>query len=369
MTNYYLLFYTESSIVCLVIFALILFHDLTRIDRQEKQIMYDHALVAFMLYFISDAFWAAVIAGALPRTPAAVVIVNFTNYLLMAAITYAWFRYVLCVEQIPWRHDKQQTFLAALPFILTTAGLIITFLFIPQVLIDKDLNVQPLYSVFLIAVPIMYIVAIMLFTLREAARTTNPEERRKHLYVGLFPLTVVFGGLLQMVILPDVPIFCFCCAILMIRFYIQAMESRISLDPLTGLNNRGQLMRYVAMHREKGFVVMIDVNDFKKINDNYGHAEGDRALVVIADSLRCACSSGFLGRYGGDEFVLIVNDETDMAALVEAIRSEIKKRCSGLPYVISIGVGYEALSDDFAHCMERADQALYLDKARMKKAG
>ena len=65
MTNYYLLFYTESSIVCLVIFALILFHDLTRIDRQEKQIMYDHAQVAFMLYFISDAFWAAVIAGVL----------------------------------------------------------------------------------------------------------------------------------------------------------------------------------------------------------------------------------------------------------------------------------------------------------------
>jgi diguanylate cyclase (GGDEF)-like protein len=83
-----------------------------------------------------------------------------------------------------------------------------------------------------------------------------------------------------------------CCIILMLTFYIQSMEALISMDPPTKLNNRGQLFRYVSqetslrMENRPTFVVMLDVNDFKAINDTYGHAEGDRALVIIANSLR-----------------------------------------------------------------------------------
>ena len=123
----------------------------------------------------------------------------------------------------------------------------------------------------------------------------------------------------------------------MIIFYIQSIESQVSLDPLTGLNNRGQLQRYVqqssTLFREglKTFVAMIDVNDFKRINDGYGHAEGDRALVIIADSLRQAAGEVgfpvFISRYGGDEFVIIMHcREADAPdRLKDSIRAGIKK--------------------------------------------
>ena len=96
----YFIYYTESSIVCLIIFGIILLHDLSRIDRQEKQIRFDYALASFMLYFISDAAWAAVISGVIPKTPASVIAVNFFNNFFMALITYNWFMYALAVEKV-----------------------------------------------------------------------------------------------------------------------------------------------------------------------------------------------------------------------------------------------------------------------------
>ena len=95
----YFIYYTEASIVCVIIFGIMLCWDLFSIDKQEKQIKYDHALIAFMLYFVSDALWAAVIAGMLPRNRFIVVSTNFSNCVLMAAITYTWLRYVMAVEQ------------------------------------------------------------------------------------------------------------------------------------------------------------------------------------------------------------------------------------------------------------------------------
>ena len=95
------------------------------------------------------------------------------------------------------------------------------------------------------------------------------------------------------------------------------MESQISTDPLTKLNNRGQLHRYVSqegnlrMEDRDTYIVMIDINDFKKINDTYGHWEGDSALVLLSGSItkviRKRSMPIFLARYGGDEFILIAH--------------------------------------------------------------
>ena len=80
-------YYAESNIVCAIIFAIMLVHDLLTMNRQEQQIKYDKALVAFMLYFISDCFWAAVDSGILPKNTFSVAATNFANYVLMAAVT------------------------------------------------------------------------------------------------------------------------------------------------------------------------------------------------------------------------------------------------------------------------------------------
>lgn len=381
--NSYFVYYTEASIVCVAIFAIMLFRDLINVDRQEKQIKYDHALVAFMLYFVCDALWASVIAGVLPRNHFTVLSVNFGNFVLMAAITYMWLRYVMAVEQVPGRDSKRMRFAVLFPFYIATAALIVTYLWKPGVLLDEDLNLQPAYSAFQIAVPCVYISAILLYTMRRAVVEKNPVEKRRHLTVGLFPLLVVGGGLLQIVALSDTPVFCFSCTILMLVFYINDMETKISTDPLTRLNNRGQLLNYTlqrsSLYREgrMTFVIMMDINDFKLINDTYGHAEGDRALLIVADALRSVLRRHsipmFLARYGGDEFILIAHptDAGEVDTLAREIREQTAAACgaAGTPYTLSIGVGYSQLSggeDTFQACQQRADEALYRDKARQK---
>ena len=384
MMSSYFIYYTEASIVCVIIFGIMLVWDLFSIDKQEKQIKYDHALIAFMLYFVSDALWAAVIAGMLPRNRFIVVTTNFLNCILMAAITYRWLIYVMAVEQIPKRDKPLTRFVILIPFLLSTAALIFTFLFAPDLLLSSDLELQPLYSVFLVAVPIIYIVAILGYAMKRAIAAESLFERRNHLVVGLFPLLVVFGGLAQVIVMSETPIFCFSSTILMLIFYIGSMKIQISTDPLTGLNNRGQLANYVAqksnIHHENRLtiVIMLDINDFKLINDTYGHAEGDRALILVSNALKEVVRNHsipmFLARYGGDEFILVAHptSESEIDAIICEIRERIEARCQmeGTPYTISIGAGYDKLAgetDTFQKCMQRADEKLYEDKARQKK--
>ena len=382
----YFIYYTEASIVCVVIFGIMLGRDLFSVDRQDKQIKYDHALIAFMLYFVSDAIWAAVIAGMLPRNHFTVLTTNFSNCVLMSAITYCWLRYVMAVEQVPYRDKRTCKVLTLLPFVGSTVALIVTYLIAPRVLLSEGLDLQAPYFAFQITVPCIYIAAVLGYTVKQARREESPIERKKHLFVGFFPLMVILGGLIQVVLLPETPIFCFCCAILMLVFYISAMDTQISTDPLTGLNNRGQLLHYTSirtnMRREgrRTYVVMFDINDFKAINDTFGHAEGDRALILVAESLRSVVRNHstpmFLARYGGDEFILIVHPASDdeVEPLIAKIRGQIEARCrnENAPYLLSIGAGYDELAakdDTFQHCMQRADDRLYTDKARRKKLG
>ncbi len=382
----YFIYYSSFNLVGAIIFGIMLSHDMLSIDRQEKQLKYDHALTAFMLYFISDSIWAGVDSGLFPVNRFTVVITDFSNYVLMTAITYTWLRYVMVVEQIPNRDTKAMKAWLTIPFLVSVVVFIVTFIVRPSLLIDDDLKTTNLFDVYLVAMSYVYIIAVIIYTVRKAISEKNPIEKRKHLYIGLFPIMTVAGGLMQMILMPELPIFCFSSTILMIIFYIQSMERQISIDPLTKLNNRGQLTRYVSqsynLNREgrSTFVMMVDINDFKMINDTYGHAEGDCALVIIARSLMKTLRNYdfpmFLGRYGGDEFVMIVHpvEEEEIKELVNDIRECIRKECESdnKPYLLSIGIGYDEYlgdQDTFQKCMQRADSKLYLDKEYCKING
>ena len=372
MPDFYI-YYMESNIVCFVIFGIMLVHDLLRVDRQETQLKYDHALTAFMLYFLSDSIWAGVDSGFFPRNGFSVAATHFSNYVIMAAVTYFWLRYVMAVEGVPNREKPLNKIAVVFPFIISTLLLIIIYFVSPDTLIAEDLTVKPSFNIFLATVPFINIGAVLVYSLRKAKTENNPVERSKFLFAGLFPLLVIAGGLVELLFFPHVPIYCFCCTALMLVFYIRSMDTQISTDPLTQLNNRGQLVRYISQESN----LRRDVNDFKKINDTYGHSEGDRALVLFADALRAALEGCrfpfFVARYGGDEFVILLHpdEESEAAALAARIRSRVEAVCeeNSTPYKLSVGIGYDRLlaaPDSFAQCQIRADHKLYLDKEMCK---
>ena len=383
MTSEYFFFYTEANLVCCALFAVILMHDLRRFNHRETQVRFDDALAAHMLYFISDSCWAALVSGAVHFHHFFALLVNFSNFFLMGLLGYTWFRFMAASEQLPFRNTKKGKVLISLPMAVMSGVLALSYFAAPKLWVSDSGSLTPLYYTLIPVAPILYSAATLGFSVVRMRKQANLAQRNQSLLIGVYPIILIVAGLLQLLTL-TAPVFCFGCAIMMLYFYIQTLEDQISIDPLTRLNNRGELMRYVSQDsnlRRTGlrtYVVMIDVNDFKFINDTYGHAEGDRALAIIADSLKGAVGiqrlNAFLGRFGGDEFILIVHaqGEEDLKGLCMNIRSRISQLCSltGFPIRLSVGIGYDELGqapDNFDACMGRADEKLYVDKRLQKQ--
>ena len=124
------------------------------------------------------------------------------------------------------------------------------------------------------------------------------------------------------------------------------------------------------------FLIMIDVDDFKIVNDTYGHIEGDRSLQQIAKVLRKACGNRrcFLGRYGGDEFMIVYEKDADLAAvggLAEEIREGIAALNASqlLKGRVSVSIGYVPYSLEYTSIqqfIEAADARMYAVKKLQK---
>ncbi|MBT2295091.1 GGDEF domain-containing protein [Pseudomonas fluorescens] len=165
-----------------------------------------------------------------------------------------------------------------------------------------------------------------------------------------------------------------------VRDNLEEQRQKALIDPLTGLPNRAawseRLEQEVAQWQRHGnslLLAMLDLDHFKRINDNYGHLAGDRVLKIIASVLRRRLrGSDFIARFGGEEFVLLVPDTplASGARLAETLRAAIEAcpfHFKGEPVTITVSVGMTAFKsgEHSDSVLKRADQALY----RAKNAG
>lgn len=112
---------------------------------------------------------------------------------------------------------------------------------------------------------------------------------------------------------------------------------------------------------------MIDVNDFKQVNDKFGHIVGDRTLQLVADALHNVSDKlhGFCARYGGDEFVLIVSDEADVQEAIQNEVNALRQKCADLIPTISVCTGCATCRSGAitaAQLIAQADEQLYIQK-------
>ncbi len=152
-------------------------------------------------------------------------------------------------------------------------------------------------------------------------------------------------------------------------------------DGLTGLANRAQILSRIEIavsrhqrHGEIAAVIFLDLDGFKPINDQYGHAIGDRVLVEVAQRLATIARrrSDVVARLGGDEFVILCEDTTDAQAqqTVEQIRAALARPidiAAGPPLRIGMSVGVATASSaggaSANNLLHDADAAMYADKA------
>ena len=144
---------------------------------------------------------------------------------------------------------------------------------------------------------------------------------------------------------PAVPIFLahvtwLCVSLLAILFLTYCNGMWQQLDGLTGLLNQNSYLNKTDALSQNGTLIVFDIDDFKKINDNYGHLIGDQCLKEIAASIKKAYSKdGFCYRIGGDEFFVLLKENADAEADYRKLINELnsrRKMQNYLPYV-SIG--------------------------------
>jgi two-component system, cell cycle response regulator len=169
------------------------------------------------------------------------------------------------------------------------------------------------------------------------------------------------------------------------RQHIQLELLNLSLvDELTGLNNRRGFLalgeHYVKLANRSGtlfMVAFVDVDGMKRINDSFGHQEGNRALVEAANVLKDSCRrSDILARIGGDEFAILIADADTTCGNVVLDRIQQKLDSRNAPrdrrYALSLSVGLVAADvtqyADLERLLEEADAAMYNEKQRKKAA-
>lgn len=164
------------------------------------------------------------------------------------------------------------------------------------------------------------------------------------------------------------------------REHLEEQRQKALVDPLTGLPNRAawseRLQHEIGQWQQHGntlLLAMLDLDHFKRINDNYGHLAGDKVLKIIATVLRKRLrGTDFIARFGGEEFVLLLPNTPQAAGikLLQSLRAAIEAcpfHFKGEPVTITASIGVSAFraGEHSDVVLKRADQALY----RAKDAG
>jgi diguanylate cyclase (GGDEF)-like protein len=155
------------------------------------------------------------------------------------------------------------------------------------------------------------------------------------------------------------------------------------VDGLTGVLNRRGLANVFSRELERTraagagmLVMMVDLNDFKRINDTWGHAAGDTALCAVSRALQDALrATDRIGRLGGDEFAIVLpevrtEDYHQLAQRVRQISPIVMELSAGteMRVGLSLGIALAEAGETFDAVLARADGAMYEDKRRQKLA-
>ena len=151
---------------------------------------------------------------------------------------------------------------------------------------------------------------------------------------------------------------------------VDKVDANVRFDPLTGVLNRNHLLDKVRARMGSGVLMMVDADHFKHINDNFGHAVGDEALILLARTLdQVAGPTAMVGRLGGEEFAIFLPGQTLSQGVVraqnlcDAVRHLSPLLCGyQVPMTVSIGVALHDSRSILGETLRTADQRLYAAK-------
>ena len=378
-----IILYLEVNGMCIFVLSLLLVKlYINRNILQNNQFAY--VIINALILCGLDCIWKQIDGDVSQSAVFHNKLVNALYLFWAGNLGYAWYRY----SDSMLRHKKtpgiKKDILTGIP-ILFLFVLCISSIWTGWIYYVDDSNLYHRGSLYffqpLIAYSYVFYSAgkALVYALKEK----NHVRKIEYITLSSFIIMPVVMGAVQLVY-TQIPTLCVGITLSLLIVFITLQDHQISLDPLTELNNRHHLHKYLMSHAHIGgighknhlYLLMIDIDDFKKINDTYGHLEGDTALKSIAEALRKSCGfkNCFIARYGGDEFVVACEcpNEQRVLEIEEAIRSAIRQENTKAKreYPLTVSIGYSVFdmtTENALQLVARADDQLYHEKLIRKR--
>lgn len=375
--------YVCFDLFCIFIMGILIYTTFNDVERTKKRIHLLNVLVAVTLYCITDIFWILAFYDIkIDRSVSSRLLTNVFKYITLALSSYSVCRFLLSIWEEVVNKRIFKSLYVFIPFGISILFIITTPFTQLVFSISGETNNPLVHGILYYPIMILFFVYVIVFGVVSLIRyfsTQNDFAKEQYFLVAVYTVPVIIGGFLHYFYW-EIPAFAIGLTIATLIIYIFQMKDMVSLDMLTGINNRRQCERFFReqikhINEESHskieclYLFMMDLNKFKSINDTYGHTEGDKALIATAEVLKDACShirrKCIMSRFGGDEFVIgVVFTPEEAQLLNEKIQNLIIKKNEELhaPYKISISVGftyYKKDYKDFRTFLNHADKLMY----------
>ncbi|MCR5122462.1 MAG: GGDEF domain-containing protein [Ruminococcus sp.] len=328
----------------------------------------------FVVYLISDSVWALGQGGIIPFSRAMNKLTSALGLVAVSALTLGWSIFV--IYRIGHNNMKFFMLLMVLhhTIMIVDVILVVSSVFTGYLFFIDENNIYQLGNGFTLHLVLIFVQLFGSGIFSFAQSFSNMQVKLKKEYrLPLFFIILPSAAAVLEGILPLVPIVSLGIFMAILLSFLEIQNNEIYSDALTGLNNRRSMEIFLqekirAASNEKPFrLYIIDVNDFKQVNDKFGHLVGDNALRLVADSLHNVSDRyrGFCARYGGDEFVLIISEEAGVQEELQAEINVLRESRADLLPQISVCSGHtvcRSAEETVSQLIEKADEQLYILK-------
>ena len=305
-------------------------------------------------------------------------VANSIYHIFTLVTSYMWYLYAESEQESRTITTKKGLIVSMIPFI-AGIGIIIGSYWEQWVFFINDEGVYERGDLYIVHIGICFFY-ILLTSLKAFIRSfykANYLKREKYRTLASFCIFPLITGVLQVMLIGS-PMISAGVTFAALQVYVSSREQLISVDPLTKLNNRAEMVKYLD-HKMKTrnlnkdlYLFIMDIDYFKKINDKHGHIEGDLAITIAADALKKAVrkTSFFICRYGGDEFVVVGETKSDFnpKEFCELVNEKLAEEtlARGKAYTLHMSVGYFKYTPEvksISDFINSADRYLYKQKS------
>ena len=381
MSMTYAILYLELNLASVIIVGIV-YHKTTGISKMVAQRNFVMAILAEIVFFLSDTAFVLSARGIIPYSRTIVMIEKSIYFFSTTIMCFFWFVYFEYMQESPFVQNRKRVLLSS--SLVWIMGILLVINTFTGILFYVDgSGVYTRGPLFLIQYFLSYVYVVFSCTRAFIGIFDKKKISKRRVLISLahFPIAPAAAGILQF-IFPGLPLACVALSLSTLVLYLNWVDTMISVDPLTKLSNRKMLSfffnHWLTNESEPAdlYLMILDANKFKSINDTYGHLEGDAALIRIAEALTIGCRAHKkrtnIIRYGGDEFMILVwaNDTSAIELLKTSINSELKRlnKEAAVPYdlTLSVGVAKANSSISLKDLVAKADEELYKEKEKLK---